>query len=142
MLDASSGISLWGVLPMNHEEIQEWAAAYIEAERDPGLLKVEDHPLWWAVERFMFPGGEDTSARDCLKAILAILEKDPPESVIINLAAGPLEDLIEECGEEIIEDIELEAGRNPAFRQLLGGVWESGTPEVWARIVSARGSAG
>ena len=142
MLDASSGVSLWGVSSMNHEEIQEWAAAYIDAQQDPELLKVEDHPLWWAVERFMFPGSEDTLARDCLKVILAILEKDPPESVIGSLAAGPLEDLIEECGEEIIEDIETEARKNPAFRQLLGGMWESGKPEVWARVVSARGSAG
>lgn len=89
----------------------------------------------------MFPGTEEASAKDCFKAILAILAQDPPESVIGILAAGPLEDLIEECGKEVIEDIELEARRNAAFRHLLGGVWESGAPEVWAKVEACRGDA-
>lgn len=125
---------------MTEEEIQEWALAYIEAQQDSELLKKEEHPQWWAVERFMFPGGEDASAHECLKTILAILEKNPTESVIGILAAGPLEDLIDGCGEEVIEDIEKEARKNQAFRGLLGGVWESGTPEIWARVESCRGA--
>jgi hypothetical protein len=36
---------------MTDDEIREWATAYIEAHRDPDLLKsVADHPNWWAVE--------------------------------------------------------------------------------------------
>jgi hypothetical protein len=125
---------------MTDEEIQKWASAYIEAQQDPNLLKT-DHPQWWAVEKFMNVGTEEVTATDCFKAILAVLAMDPPENVIGVLAAGPLEDLIEECGEEVIEDIEREARQNPAFKHLLGGVWKSGTPEVWSRVQACRGEA-
>ncbi|MBV6836809.1 hypothetical protein KWH01_05840 [Xanthomonas campestris pv. merremiae] len=81
------------------------------------------------------PGSEESWA-----TILAILAKNPPDSVIGVLAAGPLEDLIQDSGLHYIDRIELEARRNPAFRQLLGGVWRSGTPEVWARVEAARGA--
>jgi hypothetical protein len=122
---------------MTDEEIQKWASAYIEAYQDPSLLNT-DHPQWWAVEKFMYVG-KGVTATDCFKAILAVLPMDPPKNVIAVLAAGPLEDLIEYCGKEVIEDIELQARRNPAFKHLLGGVWESGTAEVWSRVQACRG---
>ncbi len=50
------------------------------------------------------------------------------------LAAGPLEDLIEYHGPDFIGRIEDEARRSAIFRELLGEVWESSTPEVWGRI--------
>jgi hypothetical protein len=55
------------------------------------------------------------------------------------LAAGALEDLIQFHGPNFIGHIEAESRRNPAFRRLLGGVWRSSTPEVWARVQRARG---
>ncbi|WP_460198921.1 DUF6869 domain-containing protein [Xanthomonas campestris pv. passiflorae] len=60
------------------------------------------------------PGSEESWA-----AILAILAKNPPSSVIGVLAAGPLEDLIQDSGLRYIERIELEARRNPGFRHYL-----------------------
>ena len=116
-------------------DIEAWASAYIAFQQD-GSRSTDSHPLWWAAERFMdAPGAEDSWA-----AILAILAKSPPYSVLGMLAAGPLEDLIHEAGPQYIERIELEARRNPAFRHLLGGVWESSTPDIWSRVESARGS--
>ncbi|WP_425599522.1 DUF6869 domain-containing protein [Xanthomonas phaseoli] len=116
-------------------DIEAWASAYIACQQD-GSRANENHRLWWAVERFMdAPGSEESWA-----AILAILAKNPPSSVIGVLAAGPLEDLIQDSGLRYIERIELEARRNPGFRHLLGGVWKSGTPEVWMRVEAARGA--
>jgi hypothetical protein len=73
--------------------------------------------------------------------ILKLIEEPLPDNAFGALAAGPLEDLIEYHGPEVIDRIELEARRNPNFRRLLGGVWQSSTPEVWARVEKARGAA-
>ncbi|MET0028322.1 MAG: DUF6869 domain-containing protein [Candidatus Thiodiazotropha sp.] len=124
---------------MDDSEIQNWAEAYVEAQQAHGLNT--DHPKWWAIEKFMDIGGGDTAPEDSLKAILAILKLDPSDKVIAVLAAGPLEDLIENAGQQVIEEIEIQARKNLGFRRLLGGVWESGTPEVWKRILTCRGDA-
>jgi len=121
---------------MSSEEISAWAAAFIRAQQNPELLKKE----WWAVEKFMSPGSKGAPMSDCWKTILAVLAQDPPEKVISVLAAGPLEDLIDACGEAIITEVEQEARRNPAFKHLLGGVWEVSTKEIWARLEACRGS--
>ena len=118
------------------QNIEDWASAYIAFQQD-GRSSDENHPFWWAAERFM----EDLGAEYCWSAILAVLAKSPPDSVIGMLAAGPLEDLIHQAGPQYVDRIELEARRNPAFRHLLGGVWQSSTPDVWARIESARGGS-
>ena len=122
------------------QEIDEWARAYVEAKQDPALLK-GGHPLWWTVERFInILGGEETSeAEDAWKAILRILELDPPDEVLAVLAAGPLEDLIDDYGALFIDRIETESRRNPRFRQLLGGVWKSSSADIWARVEACRG---
>ena len=118
-------------------EIEQWASAYIQAQQEP-LLQQADHPLWWAVEKFMVPDNLEL-AEDCWAATLEVLSQNPPDPVIGVLAAGPLEDLIEYFGPHFIDRIELEAQRNVAFRDLLGGIWKSGPPEVWARVESVRG---
>ncbi|WP_420042184.1 DUF6869 domain-containing protein [Pseudomonas fulva] len=55
----------------------------------------------------------------------------PPESVFTILAAGPLKDLIDEAGPELIERIEFHARRTPPS-VTLGGVWTISTPGIWA----------
>jgi hypothetical protein len=70
--------------------------------------------------------------------ILELLKAPLATNAFGALAAGPLEDLIEYHGPEVIDRIELEARDNPEFRRLLGGVWQSSTPEVWARVEMAR----
>jgi hypothetical protein len=122
---------------MTRDEIADWATAYIEAQMIPKIPA--DHPLWWAIERFMLPVGTDVTPEDCWMAILEVLSREPPQQVIGILAAGALEDLIQYHGPEFIERIETESRRNAAFRHLLGGVWKSSTPEVWSRVEEARG---
>jgi hypothetical protein len=56
-----------------------------------------------------------------------------------NLAAGPLEDLMNENGNIFIDRVIEEAKRSEKFNTLLGGVWESNIePEVWKKIESTR----
>jgi len=123
---------------MTRAEIADWATAYIEAQMIPKIPG--NHPLWWAIHRFMLVDST-TSPEDCWLAILEILSRNPPQEVIQVLAAGALEDLINHHGPEFIERIELEARRNSAFRHLLGGVWRNSTPEVWARVEQVRGES-
>lgn len=64
----------------------------------------------------------------CIDVILNILEKidiTPENKLFEILAAGPLEDLLQENGHLIIDKIEILARRNPPFRKLLNGVWDS-----------------
>lgn len=68
---------------MTQEEIERWAIAYIEAEQ---IGKIgTDHPLWWALEQFMGVGDYEPTADERWTAILEILHRNPPQSVIGNL---------------------------------------------------------
>ena len=86
----------------------------------------------------MFCIGE-TRGEDQWSFILAVAGKSPPDRVIEILAAGPLEQLIAYAGADFIDRIEVEARRNPDFRDLLGGVWQHGTShDIWGRVEAAR----
>ncbi len=64
----------------------------------------------------------------CLDVILNILEKIDAiaeNKVFDILAAGPLEDLLYEHGNVIIDKVEILARTNSKFRKLLNGVWDS-----------------
>ena len=71
-----------------------------------------------------------------------VVRKKPSDWVLGMLAAGPVEDLLQQSGSQFIERIETEARRDPTFRSMLNGVWKSGSPEVWTRLEAARGDAG
>jgi hypothetical protein len=122
---------------MNEEEINKLANAYIELHKARNIK--DDDSNWWAFEKFIQVGTEELSSKDCLNTILVILEKKPPDKVMSVLAAGPLEDLIDRCGEEVIDNIERLARQNPKFKNLLGGVWECSTPDIWSRVLACRG---
>ena len=68
-----------------------------------------------------------------------VLEQDANEYVLGVLAASSLEDLIQYHDPQFIDCIETRARQDPSFRHLLGGVYESSTPDVWFRIETARG---
>jgi hypothetical protein len=123
-------------MALTPDELRAWASAYIAAEEQPASAKPVS-PHWWAMERFMNLY-EISQAEDAWSAILEVLSMEPSQQVVGMLAAGALEDLIEDWGPQFIERIELQARQNPAFRHLLGGVWRSSTPEVWQRIERAR----
>jgi len=69
----------------------------------------------------------------CLATILELLSRipaDPTDRHFQLLAAGPLEDLLSTHGESMIEEIDSLARRNPPFRLLLNGVWQSSFNET------------
>jgi hypothetical protein len=73
--------------------------------------------------------------------IQEIIRRDQSEHVMEMLSAGPLEDLIRYHGPIFIDRIEAKAQGDPHFRNLLGGVWQGSTPDVWARVEKVRGDA-
>lgn len=68
------------------------------------------------------------------QVILGLLSQTENAEVLENLAAGPLEDLVRLHGKEFIQRFEVKAREDFKFRDLLGGVWQVGDPEVWGRI--------
>ena len=120
--------------------LEDWASAYIAAYSSDNDLSPDD-PLWWAFERSLLVLRRDAS-EEIWQFVLTVLAKGPPQSVLGNLSAGPLEDLIAYEGSRFIDRIEQLARRDPAFRHLLGGVWQNRTPpDIWRRVELARGAS-
>jgi hypothetical protein len=119
----------------NEDDLEAWIAAYIEAQSPEKPVQSNDQ-CWWAVERFMGMNTlEQAEAGWC--AILGILARRPKEQVLGVLAAGRLEDLIHYWGPNFIDRIEQAAWNDVQFRNLLTGVWKSGSAEIWSRIQRA-----
>ena len=77
------------------------------------------------------------SPEDAWEIILGVLARDLSDEDIGMLAAGPLEDLLARHGRSIIERVEHEARRNPAFASLLGGVWQNTmSDDIWTRVMA------
>ncbi len=118
--------------------LPELAVAWVEVMSRSDLARERDDD-WGAMFDFQndLIGNDPLGALDLVKAILEI-EDDP--NVLGLLAAGMLEDLIPEEDGPVIDAVVAEAGRNPKFRHLLGGVWFYGmSPEVTERLMQARG---
>ena len=120
---------------LSEAQILEWSRGYIGAYEAPDqtLGKNDLSPYVLGLM-----SGSDLDPEDVWQIILKVLSQSPSDKVIEVLAAGPLEDLINDYGARFIDRIENEARRNPAFRHLLGGVWESSAPDVWSRVEKAR----
>ena len=117
--------------------IEEWASAYIRVHEAEASLD-ESHPDHLAAYEFMVELVGET-AELCWSGILEIVERRPSERVLGMVAAGLMEDLLDASGAAFIDRIEAQACADPVFRRMLDGVWQSGTPEVWARLVAVRG---
>ncbi|MGE6494842.1 DUF6869 domain-containing protein [Cupriavidus metallidurans] len=121
-------------MPLPPEDIEAWALAYIAARETYDHDSDEELPL--AISRFY---DLDADPEDVWMVILHVLSHCPSEKVLSVLAADQLEDLIEDHGEAMIDRIERETQSNPAFKNLLCGVWPSSSKEIWARVEKARG---
>ena len=70
-----------------------------------------------------------------LEAILKIVKQDNSDTILANLAAGPLEDLLRYADERTLQAIERAAKSDAYVRKALGAVWKGGIPEkTWERI--------
>ena len=66
-------------------------------------------------------------------------KKEMSPRVWAVLAAGPVEDLLAHYGPGYIDRVEDLAGKDPKFRDLLGGVWRNAmTDDVWDRVTRTR----
>ncbi len=95
-----------------------------------------DLPEFWAVMKL-----DDFSMLEPETAwglILDLLRESLNDNALGCLAAGPLETLIDGHGPLFIDRIETRARHDPKFRRLLGGVWQSSTPDVWSRVEKSR----
>src|SRR6185503_2617610 len=104
-------------------------------------LKQSDADLveYWAVAFLNEVACEDPELAWTL--ILDLVSRNLGDYAAGCLAAGPLADLIQYHGKQFIARIEDAARRDPNFKPLLGEVRKSGSPEVWARLVKARGQS-
>ena len=71
-----------------------------------------------------------------LCVILGIMALDSKDGEIDLLGAGPLEDFLNNSGPEYIEVIEQLAAKNPRFKTVLKGVWQTHDMDlaVWRRV--------
>ena len=124
---------------MKHTQ-QETADAWIRMTKaGSGSQTYEDN--FWAFETLYDLVSGDP--QEGWLTILQILRLDQSPSIMENLSAGPLEDLLAMHGPAFIDRVEAEAARDPTFAKLLGGVWQSSmTNEVWARVQAARDRRG
>lgn len=78
----------------------------------------------------------------CLSAIIEVLElidSSEPNLLLSLLAAGPLEDLLNENGDAVVDEVDRLARTSPKFRLLLNGVWNSGIkPSVLIKLEKYR----
>ncbi len=111
------------MLPLNLDElVQEWLTCSYTDDR------------WGRLDDAPFDDPETA-----WRGILAILQHELTERQMSVLAAGMVENLLSENGEQFIDRVETEAIQNPRFQYLLGGVRRCGMVErVWARVQKAR----
>jgi hypothetical protein len=118
-------------------DVARWARAWVEAQLDPDLLAHDSHPHWWAVEKLLVFSAAGRF-EVCWRVVLEVVRITSDPDVLGVLAAGPLEDLVEQAGPAFVDRIERQAWTDPAFRRLLDVAWPCGSPEVRARIEAAR----
>ena len=90
--------------------------------------------LFWAWEQVN--EAVQNSPEEGWPLILALVDSAPNDPILANVAAGPLEDLIVQHGEQFIERIEVMARQNAKFRKSLTGAWcEGDIPnEIYLRL--------
>lgn len=93
---------------------------------------------WWAWEAMdRACRKEPDLAWNLITTILSISDSD---KVIENLGAGPLEDLLANHGDKVIDRAEKLAAQDPKFRLCLSHTWQNNMSEaVWVRVCRAAG---
>ena len=116
------------------EEIaEEWIQAWSGIEPPAIGPSVGASALDWELPR--------EQPQLCLESIITVLGRieTPSSKLLAVLAAGPLEDLLANNANVVIDQVEVLARRSPDFRHLLNGVWDSTIhPEVLSRLAKYR----
>ena len=116
------------------EIAEEWVQAWSGKEAQAVGAGVGASRLGWELPR------EDPGL--CLESIVKVLDRihsSSPNPLLAALAAGPLEDLLAKNGGAVVDQVEVLARRDPRFRLLLNGVWDSTIkPEVLSKLAKYR----
>ena len=94
--------------------IQSW----IEFQR------TQNPNLEWSNDDFIDLANEDPEV--AWACILGVIETEPTEEILTNLAEGPMEDLLAEHGPKFIDRIEDTSKDNIVFARLIKHVWVEG----------------
>lgn len=81
-----------------------------------------------------------SSPQQCLAVIDLIVLSNNTDLVLSNLAAGPVEDLLVQNGEQVISSVMQYAKKNPDWKRMLAGVWKNSmSDDVWTKLQSVTG---
>jgi hypothetical protein len=76
-----------------------------------------------------------SAPEDAWRFFISVVQEDADRGSLPMLAAGAFEDFMSLHGEAFIERVETMSRRDPAFRWMLGGVWQGGmSGELWQRF--------
>ena len=67
----------------------------------------------------------DSGGMEAIRLIVALIESAPDDAGIGYVVAGPLEDLVHEHGNSLIDDLDQLARQNPLVSQAMASVWLS-----------------
>ncbi|MCP5304387.1 MAG: hypothetical protein H6953_02980 [Chromatiaceae bacterium] len=113
------------------EWIEKWSA-----EEPPAIGPgVSESTLDWEI-----PRENPTLCLEAIEEVLARIDAKPGNRYFQVLAAGPLEDVLNEHGKVVVDQVAEMARQNPEFRLLLNGVWPSEIdPSVLEKLQKFRG---
>jgi len=73
----------------------------------------------------IFSDNDPDTYLDIILSILDKIDANEENPLFSALAVGPLEDLLQDNGDKVINRVVNLARQNPDFRKLLNGVWDS-----------------
>lgn len=106
---------------MNQAEIVEAYWKEYELRRSanrPDRLRADD--FFWAWEA-VYEAGRDNPGKS-LPLLVALADAAPDDAALAYLGAGPVEDLVNDHGERLIDAIESAAHEHLAFARTLSGI--------------------
>lgn len=130
MGDEAHPIAALGWTKMSELELQKIAEAWIEVHH---RSEDENGEHFWAFIKLSDLC--DNEPEVCWKVIHLIRQLDGSDTILANLAAGPLENLLVYHGSDFIDRIEALAAHDQQFKKLLGAVWQRDMPDaIWKRV--------
>jgi hypothetical protein len=108
------------------------AGAWVRLHHLPKESNAGDE-LFWAWEQLNeMCSAEPDSAWHVIQEIIA---RDQSDQILANIGAGPFEDLLVYHGARFMDQVESCARSSPAFKRMLGVVWQNEIPDdVWNRM--------
>jgi len=121
--------------------VDAWIAGVVLGRDDRGRPTEEYEKNWWALE-IVINWTYDNQHELLWSFILAVHARDTDNETSDYLAAGAVEDLLSEFGNDYIERVEALAASDVRFKSMLCGVWQNTmSDELWSRLQQARSGA-